>query len=367
MKNKTYFKNLDATRAIAFFLVFAGHMFIFYDMNNSSKYDSFFLFFKVGRFGVDYFFVLSGFLISWPWLTNTLKIKFSYKRFIIRRILRIWPLYFAIVLIGFSVFYFSKLAIYPLQEIPSIIYFISFTSNLYSSFYGADFLFFLVILWSVAIEFQFYILWGLVLKFSKNYIVYISFFLVLISLLFSCYFLNLKESKDLIYFHTLSSIGNFGMGVLVAVFSVKKGVFFNRLISFSIKTRICIYAILALSIFSNSFVFANLFSQIIERSFFSILFGYVIVDQCFNLSDNFNLGNNRTLSFLGKISYGLYCYHAMVITFLIFFLKLISANQNIYLTLFVYPIIILLTTIVVSIISYKLFESKFLRMKKRFY
>lgn len=362
---KTYFKNLDATRAIAFFLVFLGHMFFFYDVTEGSRYDVYFQFFKVGRFGVDYFFVLSGFLISWPWLSS--KNNFSYKNFLVRRVLRIWPLYFTLVSIGLLVFSLSKWYNYPLHEIPSIFVFLSFTSNLFSSFYGADFLFFLVILWSVAIEFQFYIVWGLVIKFFKKYMLYVCLFFIFISLIFNFHFSNLKDTQDLIYFHTLSSIGNFGIGSLVAISAMNNGNLFRYFISFSLAIRSVIYLAIIFCIFFHSIIFNNVFLASIERFVFALMFGYVIIDQCFNSKPSFKLGDIKPLTFLGKISYGLYCYHALVITALIYLLKTWEISQSIYATLFVYPVLVIFLTVIISNFSFKYLEKRFLKLKNKFY
>src|SRR6202035_997181 len=58
-----------------------------------------------GNIGVSIFFVLSGFLITYLILSEiNLTQKFSLKNFYVRRVLRIWPLYFAVVAIAFLVF-----------------------------------------------------------------------------------------------------------------------------------------------------------------------------------------------------------------------------------------------------------------------
>ena len=346
-------------------MVFIGHMFIFFDVNKDSNYDSFFQFFKLGRFGVDYFFVLSGFLITWNGLVDYENYSFSYKKFLLKRILRIWPLYFLIVFIGFFSFLISDSLGYSIETIPSFVFFISFTSNFYSSIFGDDFIFFLVILWSIAIEFQFYLIWGLVLKYFKNHLLKISFLMIFISILFRIYYLNFDQNDDVLYYNSLGAIANFSIGSLVALMFRNNLSVFKSFTYRVLKFRLIFYIFLILCVFFHYYIFDNPYSRIFERLFYSILFGFVVVDHAFYPRSNFNLGDNKILSYLGKVSYGLYCYHALVISTLIFLLNSIGLSQNIYLTLFVYPLIIISVSILISIVSFNTIEAWFLKLKKR--
>src|ERR1700743_484232 len=94
---KVYFKNLNGIRFIAAALVLIHHAFFF----TSSFYprgeflDTFMK--NAGRLGVNIFFILSGFLISFFLLVEKEGTgDVSYRTFYLKRILRIWPLYFAI-------------------------------------------------------------------------------------------------------------------------------------------------------------------------------------------------------------------------------------------------------------------------------
>jgi peptidoglycan/LPS O-acetylase OafA/YrhL len=105
-EERVYFYCLDELRAIAALLVYFHHAesyksaegrFSLLDIN-------FFRIFieNLGRNAVIAFFVLSGFLITFLLLTEKQKTgTVNVKAFYIRRILRIWPLYFLIVVIGF--------------------------------------------------------------------------------------------------------------------------------------------------------------------------------------------------------------------------------------------------------------------------
>jgi peptidoglycan/LPS O-acetylase OafA/YrhL len=99
-----YFKELNSLRFIGFIGIFFGHVFFSNspEIINSKLYATVFNYGKIlGFISIDSFFVLSSFLITWKALeeikfTN----KFQFKNFLIRRSLRIWPLYFFIVFIG---------------------------------------------------------------------------------------------------------------------------------------------------------------------------------------------------------------------------------------------------------------------------
>ena len=140
--NKTYFPNLDATRFFAFIPVFFTH--VFFSQNpkvlNSFTYHFVETHLKVGILGLDYFFVLSSFLITWIILEEYQNHgTVNLKNFFARRSLRIWPLYFFIVAIGFGAASYFTTA--PLPGLP---YFLFFVLNFYIVQHGDAFLFFLV-------------------------------------------------------------------------------------------------------------------------------------------------------------------------------------------------------------------------------
>jgi peptidoglycan/LPS O-acetylase OafA/YrhL len=108
-KQKIFFPNLDGLRFICFLLVYLYH----WNLNcalaieNTSVRNSFNFLFGNGNIGVNIFFVLSGFLITFLLIKEK---EFSggvhLKHFYVRRILRIWPLYFLIVVKSYYLYYF---------------------------------------------------------------------------------------------------------------------------------------------------------------------------------------------------------------------------------------------------------------------
>src|ERR1700740_1515785 len=96
-KQKIYFPNLNGLRFIAAFLVIIHHTEQIKSMLHIHSLAKISFVAKAGKYGVILFFVLSGFLITYLLLAeeNTFK-KISIRQFYIRRMLRIWPLYFLI-------------------------------------------------------------------------------------------------------------------------------------------------------------------------------------------------------------------------------------------------------------------------------
>jgi peptidoglycan/LPS O-acetylase OafA/YrhL len=101
MSEKGYFPNLNGLRAIGAFIVLFSH---FYFFRMLMGYQETQWFPVPGKVGVALFFALSGFLITSLLFrelekTHTIRLKDFY----IRRMLRIWPLYYIILLLGFFV------------------------------------------------------------------------------------------------------------------------------------------------------------------------------------------------------------------------------------------------------------------------
>jgi len=93
--SKVYFPNLNGLRFIAASLVIVHHVEQFKEILGYSNYNEFSFIKLIGKLGVMLFFVLSGFLITYLLLVEQKeKGTIAIKSFYMRRLLRIWPLYF---------------------------------------------------------------------------------------------------------------------------------------------------------------------------------------------------------------------------------------------------------------------------------
>ncbi|HEY0274380.1 MAG TPA: acyltransferase, partial [Chitinophaga sp.] len=172
---RVYFKNLDGIRFIAALLVVLHHAQFFKIKYHVGALPFLDTALNTGRTGVNLFFVLSGFLISYLLMreheqTGTI----SLRNFYMRRILRIWPLYLAygIGLTVLAPLIFKAVGIPAESDLHTIlinlVFVLLFAINFQLAFfpYNKDIL---EITWSVCVEEQFYLLWPvLMLSFRKH-------------------------------------------------------------------------------------------------------------------------------------------------------------------------------------------------------
>lgn len=98
----------------------------------------------------------------------------------------------------------------------------------------------------------------------------------------------------------------------------------------------------------------------IRYEFFAVLFGIMIVNLAGNNKRIFSL-EYKWLSYLGKISYGLYMYHSIVIVLVIRVLLHYGVFNNYLLT-----VLVTVFTCLVAALSYEFFEKWFLKKKVNF-
>lgn len=351
-----FFKNLDALRFLAFLSVFISHSIFLPEPTNlagevwRASYSLIFL-------GVPFFFTLSSFLITFRLLSEAeLKNSISLKSFYRNRILRIWPAYFTLIIICFLLIPLaSKFLNLAGTTLPPLWPFLSFTVNFYIIKYGAAFSFALTILWSISIEEQFYLIWGVVLKFLRNNLPTVLILLLIISIAFSYVWLYYwHKAQNNLVIHSLYVVQNFVAGAALALFAKKKSNLFHQLTNSNFTVWLIPYLLLPLAtVFIKEMIVLNIIK--------SSCFAAILFQQCFLKSPGFQFGKLDSINYLGKISYGLYLYHALVILILNRFLKQPS-NTTIML---LHAVIMLLATILVSVISYEFMEKKFLKLKTR--
>ncbi|MGI4755635.1 MAG: acyltransferase family protein [Janthinobacterium lividum] len=158
-ENRLYYPALDGLRALAVLLVFASH---FIELPEALSW---------GFTGVDLFFVLSGFLITGILYDSQSKPD-RYRVFYMRRVLRIFPLYYAVLLLPVLLYPVFRWQLHPAQWMwpvylgnyarflwpADVVRNTSIFEDIQSTTYPA-FTYQIPHLWSLCVEEQFYLVW----------------------------------------------------------------------------------------------------------------------------------------------------------------------------------------------------------------
>ena len=320
MKNKiAYFNSLDGLRSIACILVILAHTFsAFRDTKiTSQSYISIIIktFLSLGGEGVSLFFVLSGFLITYLLLKEyNNKNSINLKHFYIRRTLRIWPLFYAVVV--YSLFIYPLIASFAginhIQNgdiLMNLVFLNNFDLLQLVENGKTGFNQQLQITWSVAIEEQFYLIWPLVflmmMRLKRHGFIFSLLFIMVIVF-------KHNNNGNVNYFHSIAAAGDLLVGCVSAFliyFNFNTISYFKNL---SNKPRIIIFILGICLILNKSFLYDYLPIHYVLRGFYA----FVILDQAFNLNYFFKLENFKLLTRLGKYTYGMYLLHPIPLLFL---------------------------------------------------
>ncbi|MCB0462061.1 MAG: acyltransferase [Flavobacteriaceae bacterium] len=349
--------NLDVLRFVLATLVLMFHL-PQLSRNQGLPYFDDLPIFHRGIEAVYMFFVLSGFLIIRLIYNEKLRGVFSIKKFYMRRILRIFPLYYLIVAFGF-VFY---QLILPILGIPfennynlveGILLCVFFMPNVFGSLYEPGGI--LEILWSIGIEEQFYLLIAPLMFFIKPKRIFAV--LVLLTVLYFVVFHTngfefLKRYK-LVYFLVF-------VGGITAILEIK---LYLEFLKQSILLPLLIVILTILYFTTDILLFETSWLQNLVTS---VLFSLFIHTLAHN-----NCGieiKHKTINYFGTISYGIYMFHAIALNFVVFlFLKMefVSKLQDTLVVLLI-NILTFAITILFAHFSYTNFESYFLQLKQKF-
>lgn len=206
---------LDGLRALAICLVLFHHY--SQKMGNTGLGDQFFFNLSNSAWiGVDLFFVLSGFLITG--ILYDAKGSPSYFRtFYIRRSLRIFPIYYVMLLVIFVILPFFQHSIVDSYTLANQKWFWLYGSNYLTALKAWPDIA-VAHLWSLAIEEHFYLLWPVVVFFgNKRQLLIGGAALVVGAMLFRFYAATHATSADSIYVMTHYRIDTLVTGGLLAL------------------------------------------------------------------------------------------------------------------------------------------------------
>jgi peptidoglycan/LPS O-acetylase OafA/YrhL len=363
-----YRPELDTLRFLAFLGVFAFHIFPhdpgFYEAHHflpRAVVSWVCALAGAGAFGVDLFFVLSAYLIT-VLLLREQKARgdIDVKSFYVRRICRIWPLYF---------FFIAVAAVIPLwdraQSLGStyIAGYLLLAGNWVYAVKGMP-ASVAIPLWSISVEEQFYLVWPLILRrMSRMRIIYATLVVLGLGNIARIALVYMHASGAAAEYNTFVRIDAIAFGILIAC------LFGERSPRLGLAGRLALFSVsLSLWLVISTYAGLNVprapapvLGTILGRPAIALASTALLIAFIGAPAAGVRFLTNPMLSYLGKVSYGLYVYHMFGLLLARHILGTNSAMR--YLG---YAALGLLLTIALSSISYRWLESPFLRLKNRF-
>jgi peptidoglycan/LPS O-acetylase OafA/YrhL len=328
-------------------------------------------FFFRGAPAVKLFFTLSGFLITYLLMAELdAKATVDVRRFYLRRVCRIWPLYFLVVGFGL-VFYRLVLPWAGIHyridydwRLAAVLY-LAFLPNLMNSLYSVGGI--LNPLWSIGIEEQFYLTWApLVRRFRRHLPRLFTAVLVVSFALFLAAAAGLfghgiwKKFVDQLEFHYMAAGG-------LAAWAWRRHP--DRLLgALPFRSR-AVQAVLLLLLVEYYFVGRIPWHETGEELLQLVLYPWLLLNVAVNPRSLIHIGSGRFSAWperLGGISYGIYMLHMPVVYAVSQLFRATHWWQGrpVIYTL-VFYLLVCAGTVIVAAASFRWFETPFLRLKDR--
>jgi peptidoglycan/LPS O-acetylase OafA/YrhL len=311
---------------------------------------------SAGACGVDLFFALSAYLITSLLLRERdASGRLDVGRFYVRRILRIWPLYFAFILLAAVLPLVVKSQVLGWRYVAG---FVLLAGNWVYTLHGIPMNSIALPLWSVSIEEQFYLLWPLVVRgASRRMMTQLAIALLLLANITRMLLVFRGASQAVLEFHTLTRLDPIALGILLALSERELSTSIRvALVYCSVVTAVLVGVYCGLYPLDNLSV--NEAGTVIGRPLMAVasaalLAGIRGIRQTWI--------THPAALYLGKTSYGLYVFHL---------LGLKIANSIVHPGSLTGSLarasVGLAVTIVLAALSYRYVEAPFLRVKERF-
>jgi len=370
----THYVQLDGLRGLAILLVMGYHFFLPHSGFHGAEAGILLQLAQMGWMGVDLFFVLSGFLITGILLQSRHQENY-FRNFLMRRFLRIWPLYY-LTLIGL-------ILVLPLllPEVPAELQSMQ-RNQAWFWLFGANWLFAKEggfdltsggYYWSLAVEEQFYVIWPLaVLLLSARTLGRVCLGLLATSFVLRIVLLSNGVSSSSLYVATVTHWDGLAIGSLMATMAHS-----GRLARISrgtllVTSAICVLGLATARAMDGDFFFWGRHMAAYGYSLLAVMFGALLA---YTLRTGPSRGANRLfthrfMTLSGKYSYALYLFHVPIASALFpLTFKLMSRFEDAvgYNVIFaVFFAAAFATSWIGAVLSWHFLEKRILKLKRHF-
>lgn len=370
---KVYFPGLHALRFFAALAVVVGHVELLKKYHGYPNVADNPAVYELGRIAVTFFFVLSGFLITFLLLQEKRQTGVvAIGRFYVRRILRIWPLYYLTVFLAFVVlprlrsFDIPSLSLAARDSRAPVVLFLVLLPQVALSLYPP--VPYAEPLWSIGVEEQFYLLWPLFVSRVRN-VLWIAVPVVVAGIALKqgalAFASTLHDKDQLRFWNHFIDYFYFNRFECMAVGAVGAWLIFERKegllrFLFSAPVQAVVYVLSAYAILTTRG------KPLLSYMQHSILFCVIIMNIAANQRSFVRL-ESSVFVLPGNISYAMYLLHEIAIGGVMYAQTTLAGHdvrgggENVLL----YAAGVTLT-IGLATLAYKMFELPFLRLKKRY-
>jgi peptidoglycan/LPS O-acetylase OafA/YrhL len=307
-------------------------------------------------FGVTIFFSLSGFLITYLLLLEKEKAPVNVPHFYMRRILRIWPLYYIYLVLGVL----AMISIgYGFDRMKGMLpYYVFFAASIPYILNAAIPV--LAHYWSLGVEEQFYLIWPWIVKKTGKRLPLIIAVMIIILIGIKLFTRFIIPGNDTSVLYSVVHVSRFQcmlIGALGAVLFYNKQLLFMKICTHKI-AQLFAWLIIVLIIIKRFHI-----ASVLDQEFVSVITVLLIIGQSTVKNRLINL-ETGVMDFLGKISYGIYVIHPIVVLGAIKVFSLFVIPGPIK-----YPLVyssIIAVTILLAYCSFNFIEKKFLKLKLKY-
>lgn len=361
---KNHFPGLAALRAIAALVVVLSHVELLKHRGGIPNILGNLTFWPDGHLAVILFFVLSGFLISHILVQERQATgKIAFRSFYMRRILRIWPVYYMTIILSALL---VPAEYEPISVVLTLTIFPNLAHALDMAWPSSP------QLWSIGVEEQFYLALPFVVSrvaLSRLPLLLILFFVGWSALPHVIGMVNSRtlesDAIEVVYrFFYGSKFNSMSVGCLLGTLVASEDQAGARKANPFLRFLRINWIAYAAILMSFGFWMCHLSFGYFTDEVYAVLFGVMILNVATNLRLKLNL-EREPFTFVGKISYGIYMYHWMVI---VLTMKVITPHD--FQSALLYNVClygaVLMTTAAASWISFLTLEQYFLRKKSLF-
>ena len=350
-----FFGSLDGLRALSILGVLWTHVWYVSGLEYYNRLQHYPVL-KMGAFGVDAFFGISGFLITTLLLRERSKNgTISLRDFYLRRSLRIWPLYYAtlgiyVLLVIFLQRGMGRDRVF-FHFLPG---YLTFTYTWFAGWAASGAVFNFA--WSLSVEEQFYVVWALVLRILRGLLP--TFVMILMIFLRLSVHFNVLQNfilKDSLPWRIAAGVSvPICLGAILAqILHSEKGFRILRPILGS-KWAAPFWLLMLLA----SLIARQPFWQMIQWFLVAAVVGSCVIREDNALAPFLRF---RPFAYIGVVSYGMYLLNTLVLDVINPVMNRIGLRHP----LLKFPVFVAATVLVAGI-SYRFFETPFLRLKERF-